>query len=481
MLSFNKVVLTLSGLCFAAGIVLSIPLPFEPRRQGHAEALPPPAPPTKAIEKAEPLAVQLESLFSNIAKEVKPTVVAIVARKAGEEAGEELSTPEKALRRSFGSGFLIDTRGFILTNHHLVEGAGALEVTLADGRSGPGRIVRSDSTSDIALVKIELGNLPAARLGDSDSLEAGQWILAIGHPFGLMQTVSAGIVGALGRSDLSLLRYENFIQTDATISPGSSGGPLVNLHGEVVGINTAIYSHLGKVNHGISFAVPINLARALAERWILGGNISRMGIATIHVDRDMADYYSLARPCGAFISYVEKRSPAAVGGLLPMDLVVEFGGRKVRDRHDLRLMIAEQVPGEPVLVGVLRAGGKKTFEVIPAESSASVEAPPVLEDPEAGGSSAFGITVTTLTRELASSIGIPPAKTGVAIIDVDPESVAWRKGIRPGDVILGVNTSKVEDISQLDEAMSSAGEVTMLKIVSRGYDERFFFIRRSDR
>ncbi len=235
------------------------------------------------------------------------------------------------------------------------------------------------------------------------------------------------------------------------------------------------------MNHGISFAVPINLARALAERWILGGNISRMGIATIHVDRDMADYYSLARPCGAFISYVEKRSPAAVGGLLPMDLVVEFGGRKVRDRHDLRLMIAEQVPGEPVLVGVLRAGGKKTFEVIPAESSAPVEAPPVLEDPEAGGSSAFGITVTTLTRELASSIGIPPAKTGVAIIDVDPESVAWRKGIRPGDVILGVNTSKVEDISQLDEAMSSAGEVTMLKIVSRGYDERFFFIRRSDR
>ena len=191
--------------------------------------------------------------------------------------------------------------------------------------------------------------------------------------------------------------------------------------------------------------------------------------------------YFVFRYTGAFISYVEKRSPAAVGGLLPMDLVVEFGGRKVRDRHDLRLMIAEQVPGEPVLVGVLRAGERKTFEVIPAESPAPIEAPPALEDPEAGGSSAFGITVTTLTRELASSIGIPPAKTGVAIIDVDPESVAWRKGIRPGDVILGVNTSKVEDISQLDEAMSSAGEVTMLKIVSRGYDERFFFIRRSDR
>ncbi|MBL05385.1 MAG: hypothetical protein CMJ99_07090, partial [Planctomycetes bacterium] len=380
-----------------------------------------------------------------------------------------------------GSGFLISADGYLLTNNHVVANADEVLVKLDDNTEHIGTVVGTDNRIDIALVKIELGNLPAARLGDSDSLEAGQWILAIGHPFGLMQTVSAGIVGALGRSDLSLLRYENFIQTDATISPGSSGGPLVNLRGEVVGINTAIYSHMGKANHGISFAVPINLARALAERWILGGNISRMGIATIQVDRDMADYYSLAGPRGAFISYVEKRSPAAVGGLLPMDLVVEFGGRKVRDRHDLRLMIAEQVPGEPVLVGVLRAGERKTFEVIPAESPAPIEAPPALEDPEAGGSSAFGITVTTLTRELASSIGVPPAKTGVAIIDVDPESVAWRKGIRPGDVILGVNTSKVEDISQLDEAMSSAGDVTMLKIVSRGYDERFFFIRRSDR
>ena len=468
MLSFNKVVLLLSVLCFAAGIALSIPLPFEPQREGHAEA------------------VQLDNLFSSVVKEVKPAVVAIYAyaKKAQKKKKEEARTASNEAPQSsvdFGSGFLINPKGFILTNYHLVEGAGVLEVMLADGRTTPGRTVGSSPVDDIALVKIEMEELPAVRLGDSEGLEAGHRIFSIGHPSKLRNTVSTGAIQALGRSELSLLGYENFIQHGATISPGSSGGPLVNVRGEVVGINTAIYSHLGKVNHGISFAVPINLARALAERWILGGNISRMGIATIHVDRDMADYYSLARPCGAFISYVEKRSPAAVGGLLPMDLVVEFGGRKVRDRHDLRLMIAEQVPGEPVLVGVLRAGGKKTFEVIPAESSAPVEAPPVLEDPEAGGSSAFGITVTTLTRELASSIGIPPAKTGVAIIDVDLESVAWRKGIRPGDVILGVNTSKVEDISQLDEAMSSAGEVTMLKIVSRGYDERFFFIRRSDR
>ncbi len=485
MLTANKVILALSCLCFAAGIALSVPFPFEPQREGHAEALsaqPPPSP-KEAAPEVEPLAAQLENLFSSVAKEVKPAVVAIVAKKAGREgkSAEGLTTSQKALQRSFGSGFLIDSKGFILTNHHLVEGAGALEVTLADGRNVPGRTVRSDFTHDIALVKIELENLPVARLGDSDRVEVGQWILAIGHPFGLLQTVSAGIVGALGRSDLSLLGYENFIQTDATISPGSSGGPLVNLRGEVVGINTAIYSHAGKVNHGISFAVPISLARALAERWIKGGNISRMGISTVHVDRDIADYYKLGAPRGAFIRYVERKSPAAVGGLRPMDLVVEFDGRKVRDQHALHLMITEQVPGEPVLVGILRGGEKKTFKVTPAESQGAPKPVTELAEPQAGGSQAFGFTVTTLTRELAASIRVPPTRTGVAIIDVDTESVAWSKGLRAGDVILGVNSSKVEDIAQLDQAMSSAGDVTMLRVISRGYDERFIFIRRRDR
>lgn len=490
MLYSNKVVLAFSALCFAAAIALSIPVPFESKLQGYAEArqplapnLPPPAPPpAPPARNEESLASQLENLFSSVAKEVKPAVVAIVARKAAEKKKEEeLTISQKAMRQSFGSGFLIDAKGFILTNHHLVEGAGSLEVTLADGRTLAGNTVRSDFTHDIALVKIEADDLPSVRMGDSSQLEAGQWILAIGHPFGLLQTVSAGIVGALGRSDLSLLGYENFIQTDATISPGSSGGPLVNLRGEVVGINTAIYSHSGKVNHGISFAVPINLARALADRWIKGGNISRMGISTVQVDRDMADYYKLPAPRGAFISYVEKKSPAEMGGLRPMDLVIEFSGRKVRDRHDLHLMITEQVPGEAVLVGVLRDGEKKTFKVVPAESRKAPRPTPPLVEPLAGESRAFGFTVTTLTRELAASIRVPPSKTGVAIIDVDPESIAWRKGLRPGDVILGVNSSKVADIAQLDRAMSAAGDVTMLKIVSRGYEERFVFIRRQDR
>ena len=485
MLTANKVILALSCLCFAAGSALSGPLPFEPQREGHAEALS--VQPTPSLKKAapevEPLAAQLENLFSSVAKEVKPAVVAIVAKKAARDrkSAAELTTSQKALQRSFGSGFLIDSKGFILTNHHLGEGAGALEVTLADGRNVAGRTVRSDFTHDIALVKIELENLPVVRLGDSDSVEVGQWILAIGHPFGLLQTVSAGIVGALGRSDLSLLGYENFIQTDATISPGSSGGPLVNLRGEVVGINTAIYSHSGKVNHGISFAVPISLARALAERGIKGGNISRMGISTVHVDRDIADYYKLGAPRGAFIRYVERKSPAAVGGLRPMDLVVEFDGRKVRDQHALHLMITEQVPGEPVLVGILRGGEKKTFKVTPVESQGAPRPVTELPEPQAGGSQALGFTVTTLTRELAASIRVPPTRTGVAIIDVDTESVAWSKGLRAGDVILGVNSSKVEDIAQLDPAMSSAGDVTMLRVISRGYDERFMFGRRRAR
>ncbi len=306
MLSFNRLVLSLSVLCIVAGILLYDPPLFNPQGRGQAAAVSRNMPAPAGGKRSLSLALQLDKLNCDVAKKVKPTVVAIVARKARKENEETPTISEKALQQDFGSGFLIDPNGFILTNHHLVEGALALEVSLADDRSVPGRMVRSDPASDIALVKIDLESLPVARLGDSSELEAGQRILAIGHPFGLLQTVSSGIIAALGRSDLSLLPYENFIQTDAAISPGSSGGPLVNLQGEVVGINTAIYSHSGKGNHGISFAVPINLARALAERWIQGGNISRIGIATVHVDRDMADYYKLPKPRGAFISYVEK-------------------------------------------------------------------------------------------------------------------------------------------------------------------------------
>lgn len=482
MLSFNRLVILLSVLCIVAGILLYNPAPFNLQGRGYAASVSRNIPyPPKAGREPISLALQLDKLNCGVAREVKPTVVAIVARKVRKEQEEPSSRSEKALQQDFGSGFLIDAKGFILTNHHLVEGALALEISLADGRSIAGRMVRSDPASDIALVKIDLDNLPVAKLGDSNTLEAGQSILAIGHPFGLLQTVSSGIIAALGRSDLSLLPYENFIQTDAAISPGSSGGPLVNLQGEVVGINTAIYSHAGKGNHGISFAVPINLARALAERWIQGGNISRIGIATVFVDRDMADYYKLPKPCGAFISYVENGSPAAAGGLLARDLVVEFGGRRVRDQHDLRLMIAEQTPGQAVEVGVVRAGDEYTFEVVPTESSGPVQPPPTQEEPVAGGTRVFGITVTTLTRELASSNGVPVSRTGVAVIAVDSESAAWRKGVRPGGVILEVNERKIEDIGQFDEAMASPGEVTMFKILSRGYDARDYFIRRSER
>ena len=481
MQSFNRLVLSLSVLCIVAGILLYDPPLFNLQGRGQASAVSRNMPSPAAGRRSLSLALQLDKLNCGVAKKVKPTVVAIVARKARKDNEESSTRSEKALQQDFGSGFLIDPNGFILTNHHLVEGALALEVSLADGRSVPGRMVRSDPSSDIALVKIELGSLPVARLGDSNGLEAGQRILAIGHPFGLLQTVSSGIIAALGRSDLSLLPYENFIQTDAAISPGSSGGPLVNLHGEVVGINTAIYSHSGKGNHGISFAVPINLARALAERWIQGGNISRIGIATVYVDRDMADYFKLPKPCGAFISYVENGSPAAEGGLLARDLVLEFGGRRVRDQHDLRLMIAEQKPGQAVKVGVQRAGEGHTFEVVPVESSGPAQSLLPPREPEAGGSRIFGITVTTLTRELAASNGVPPSKTGVAVIDVDPESAAWRKGVRPGGVILEVNEHRVEDIGAFDEAMTSPGEVTMFKILSGGYDERDYFIRRSER
>ena len=503
MLSFNKVVLLLSGLCFAVGIVLSIPLLFEQQREGHAAAVqldnlfPSAVPlPFEQQREGHAAAVQLDNLFSSVVKEVKPAVVVIYAKKVQKKKKEEARTASnEALQSSvdFGSGFLINPQGFILTNYHLVEGAGVLEVTLADGRTTPGRTVRSSPHDDISLVKIEMTEeLPAVRLGDSDGLEAGHRIFSIGHPSKLRNTVSTGAIQALGRSGLSLLRHENFIQHGATISPGSSGGPLVNVRGEVVGINTAVKLADHETSRAVSFAVPINLARALANRWIEGGDISWLGISTMTVDQDMADYCKLSEPNGVFIQLVRRESPAEKAGLRIKDIMVEFNGRKIRDRHDLHLMIAEQVPGEPVLVVVIRAGQKRTFTIVPKEKPGSSHspAPLVLSDAEETRVFGwFGVKTETLRLPLVGS----PSKliatndkrrTGVEIVGVKPDSVAERKGLSRGDVILEVNSREVENKAEFDDAISATGDVTMIKVLKvsgsgrrRYTHKRFYFIR----
>jgi serine protease Do len=422
------------------------------------------------------LAEQLDGLFSGVAGAVKGAVVAIGTHE--EAAAGPFPTGDLPLGEALGSGFVIDPRGYILTNHHLVGGGRAICVRLSDGRDFAAALVQSDAASDIALLKIEAGNLPVARLGDSEELRVGQWVVAIGNPYGLLQTVSAGIISALKRSDLRLLPYENFIQTDASINPGNSGGPLVSLRGEVVGINTAVYSAPGRGSHGIGFAVPINLARALAERWMEGKTVSFLGIVPGRVDADMARYFGLETPQGAFVKQVDAGGPAASGGMRPMDLILEFAGEEVRDENHLRLLIARRQPREEIEVRVRRGKSERLLRIHLEQR----DGPPPPELPrsakEENRTRLLGITVTTLSESMRWQLGLPPESRGMAIIQVDPQSAAWRKGLERGDVIREVNEVEVNSTDELRAALELSGDAVALRVFRGGAELGYFFLSR---
>ncbi len=419
------------------------------------------------------LAEKLEAMFSSVAAATRPSVVAI----ATTENDDPLAWPDSVgpIHESFGSGFIIDKRGYILTNQHLVGNARSIHVRLADGREFEAAVVQGDSSSDIALIKITGTDLPVAALGDSERLRVGQWVLAIGNPFGLMQTVSAGIVSALGRSDLRLLQHEDFIQTDATINPGNSGGPLIDLHGQVVGINTAMYSADGIGNNGISFAVPINLARALAERWMAGRGVSYFGASLQHVDADAARWCGLTSPSGAFVKGVEEDSPAHDAGLRVMDVIVAFGGDRVRDESHLRVLLARQAPSETIDLIVQRGGKEVTLRAeLRAGSEIASRAP---ARTASGRNRLLGISVTNLTATLRAQIGAAPA-AGVVILGVEANSVADRKGLQSGDVIVGVNGDDVRNLQDLRNAMSRAASTAALHVFRGRRDVGFIFLPR---
>ncbi|HVR73155.1 MAG TPA: trypsin-like peptidase domain-containing protein [Planctomycetota bacterium] len=421
------------------------------------------------------LARDLEDLFARVAEDVKLSVVAIDASPPpGHADSSAEGGPDHGVEtESIGSGFIVDPRGYILTNHHLVGGGGALTVRLADERELPGRVVQTDYASDTALIKVEAEGLHALPMGDSEEARVGQWVLAIGNPFGLTRTVSAGIISALERSDLRILPFEEFIQTDASINPGNSGGPLVNLRGEALGINTAIYTGPGGGSQGIGFAVPIRLAKALVKRWIEGKNTSYAGVEPARVDADMAAYYKLPEARGAFLRRVDPDGPAARGGLAAMDLIVSFAGSPVRDENHLRLLIASAAPNEPVEVEVLRRGRNETFRIVPHEKGppGPQPPPPPASPPETRERTRLlGLTVTPLGPEIAAQLGLDPGTDGMAVIDVQAGSSASKKGLRRSDVIVEVNERPVASLESLKSALDASGPVVMLR-VERGNAE----------
>lgn len=369
---------------------------------------------------------------------------------------------------SAGSGVIVDAKkGYVLTNHHVVENAQDITVKLRDGREFKAKLIGSDPGTDIGLVEIDPRRLSAISLGDSDNLKVGDFVIAIGNPFGLGQTVTSGIVSAIGRSGLSREKFENFIQTDAPINPGNSGGALINTKGELVGINTAIIAP-GGGNVGIGFAVPTNMAKAVMEQLIRHGEVrrGRIGISIQDITPDIAQALDLPATRGALVSQVVQDSPAEKAGLKPGDAIIELNGQPIRDGNDLRTRVGLQERGTRLTLGVIRKGEKILISVRVGEPQLA----------ELSGDATIpqlaGVKITEIPPQ-------HPAKgevTGVMAADVATGSPAWRLGLRSGDIILAVNQTVVGSVSEFQRVAKAANGVLALEIL-RGDTSLFIVVQ----
>ena len=372
-------------------------------------------------------------------------------------------------RQSAGSGVIVDAdRGYVLSNHHVVARAESVTVTLKDNRRFEAEILGSDPGTDIALLRIEAEGLASLPIGDSDALEVGDFVIAIGNPFGLGQTVTSGIVSALGRSGINVEGYEDFIQTDASINPGNSGGALVNLHGELVGINTAIIGPSGG-NVGIGFAVPVSIATAVMDQLARHGEMQRgrIGVTIQDLTPDLAEALGLDSDRGALVSRVESGSPAEAAGVQAGDVIVAVGVSKVESSRDLRNSIGLVRVGEEIEIEVERERRRlqlavRVGDVKGGALADAMEVPPALE----------GATL----RDLEQGDPAHGRIEGVIAAEVEPGSRAARNGIRPGDVIVAVNRRRVRNAEELESAFEQAGRVLALNIV-RGNGQLFIVIR----
>lgn len=429
--------------------------------------------------------------FAAIAKRTMPVVVNISttaqrsARGGSNDPIEEFfnrffgeSQPRENSQRSLGSGILISKDGEILTNYHVVRNADTIKVKLSDQTEYEARLVGKDDRTDLALIKIRRsgGHLPFARLGSSSQLDVGDWVMAIGNPFGLEHTVTAGIVSAKGRV-IGAGPYDNFIQTDASINPGNSGGPLINALGEVVGVNSAIFSQTGG-NIGIGFAIPIDLAKKVVDQLRKNGRVVRgwLGIRAQDVSPQLASSFGITRNLGemAVITEVAENSPAGEAGIKPGDVIVEFNGKPVPKSHDLPALVADTAPGQKVTLRIFRDKLERLFSVkigeLPdeADSGQQIEA----KDPE------LGLRVQRITPEAARRLGLSSTK-GVLVIEVQPGSPADQVGIEPADVIREVNQKPVNNVKDFERTVRQGrrGDRILL-LVQRGDNAVFFALKR---
>ncbi len=435
---------------------------------------------------------QTAKSFTSVAKKAIPAVVFIkVESTASEEEmaqqnpfdafgddffnrffGAPQRGPQKPMpQMSQGSGFIVSQDGYVMTNAHVIKGADKITVVLNDGKEMDATLVGSDPHTDIAIVKIDGKNLPYLELGDSDAMDIGEWVVAIGSPFQLEASLTVGVVSAKGRQNLRITDLEDFIQTDAAINPGNSGGPLLNLSSQVIGINTAIVSRSGGYM-GIGFAIPSNMARLIMNQIIEKGSVTRgfLGVSLQPVDKDIADAFNLEKAEGALVSEVVKGSPADKAGLKQGDIIVEYNGTPIKSLGGFRNEISLMSPGTTVNLKVNRKGSLQMISVTLGTASDTLSS--------SGVAQKLGIEVDTITPEIARQLGYPAGEEGVVITKVKPGSPASSAGMRPGFLILAVNHKKTTNIDEFNEAMCDAGSKNrILILVKHGSMTRFYSIK----
>ncbi len=429
----------------------------------------------KAVQAApSDLVRALEDAFVSASSRVIPSVVNISTapkvkkRKSGKKPGfhdffDELFPPAPfGPDTSLGSGVIISDQGYIVTNEHVIRDAGEITVRLYDKTEYKAKVVGADPKTDIAVLKIAAREkLTPAKLGDSSKLRVGQWAIAVGNPFGLNSTVTVGVISAIGRSDIGVEAYEDFIQTDASINPGNSGGPLLNLEGEVIGINTAIIS----AGQGIGFAIPINLVRNIVEQLITTGSVKRgwLGIGIQDLTPELAKSFGIPDVRGVLINNVFEGSPAEKAGFLRGDVVISFNGEKVETVRKLQRLVATYEVGKKAEVEVLREGKKVTLNPVIGEMPKE-ESLFAFREPEPDP---LGLVVGDIPEVLRESMGIDG---GVRVESVSPDSPAYAAGLRKGDIIVDLNMRSIKSLQDYEKAIEGLkeGDVVSVLVVRKG-------------
>ena len=462
---------------------------------GSAAALAATPPETQSDTKAIEFADSLSAAFRDAAAKISPSVVNIMTTVKAQSISEsqrgapQMPQVPEEFRRFFqfgpqgatpfggmgqmpeqhgqGSGVIIRQDGYILTNNHVVDGADELTVRLQGGRELPATVVGVDPDSDLAVIHVDATGLPAAHMGNSDALQPGDWVVAVGNPFGLDHTVTAGIVSATGRGDVGLNTFEDFIQTDAAINPGNSGGPMVNLHGEVIGINSAIRSASGG-NNGVGFAIPASLAEHVADSLISSGHVERgwLGVSIQPLTPELAASLGQSDAQGALVADVMPDTPAAKAGLESGDIITRVEQTNVDSPRQLMNTVAQHQPGEHIKLAVNRDGSSRTVQVVLGERPGAQQITAVRETPHAAG--ALGLRVQPLTPELASQLGIETTN-GLVITEVQPDSPAARAGLQPEDIVLEAARQPVNSAADLAQAAQAAKDRLLLMISRDGH------------